>query len=558
MPPGATLWHEPNMGSARLIGALIWAFAPIAFAQSPTVGGLLNNYGYTLPGLPNYGIAQGSIFDVFGNDLASTTSPLLATPAKSVNGVSISVTVNGTTTTPLIYFVSPGQIAAVLPSATPAGDGTLTVTTSAGASPPFGIQVVPSSFGILTLNNGAGPAVGYDANNNSAAFSYTNAINPGEIVELWGTGLGPVANDATDTVVGVPVEVDIGGVPASVQYAGRSASVGLDQINVVVPPGVSGCNVSVVVVESGVVSNFATLPVASSGRVCSDLISPFTPTVLNDLGTSGTFSYAFIDISQTSLGGASPETSWDDGIATFARMSAAEVNSGQYALAFGQVTSIGSCNVSTFQSVGPPPPPKPPNVTYLNAGSVINIGEPGGAATWMSPRPTNPAGDEYGIFGSCLLTCYPTFIPATGGAFTFNNGSGGEDVGPFTANLQVPAPIVWSNMNSLSSPIQRANGVTITWTGGDSGTYVQITGSSQARPSAQGASSAGGMFTCLAPSSASAFAVPPAVLLALPPNYGFSWLAVSNYVDPVQFTAPNIDYAFVEGYFRNIIVMAYQ
>jgi len=553
------------MGSAKPICLLACVSAPIAFAQTPTIGGLLNNYSYTLPGLPNYGIAQGSIFDVFGNDLASTTSPLLATPAKSLDGVSIGVTVNGTTTTPLIYFISPNQIGAVLPSATPAGTGTLTVTTAAGASAPFDIQVVPGAFGILTLNNGTGPAVGYDANNNSAAFSYTNAVNPGEIVELWGTGLGPVSNDATDTAIGVPVEVDIGGVPASVQYAGRSASVGLDQINVVVPPGVSGCNVSVVVVENGVVSNFATLPVASSGRVCSDLISPFTATVLNDLSTSGTFSYAFIDISQTSSGGASPETSWDDGIATLARMSAAEVNSGQYALAFGQVTSIGSCNVSTFQSVGPPPPPKPPNVTYLNAGSVINIGEPGGATTWMSPRPTNPAGDEYGIFGGCLLTCYPTFIPATGGSFTFNNGSGGKDVGAFTATLQMPPPIVWSNMNSIASPIQRANGITVNWTGGDPNTYVQIVGSSVTPPGAHGTSSVGGMFTCLAPTSPGAFLVPPAVLLALPPSNGssvggsgFGLLIVSNYTNPVPFTAPDIDYAFVEGYFRNIISVAYQ
>jgi uncharacterized protein (TIGR03437 family) len=218
-----------NMRSSKLILALTCAFAPIAFAQAPTVSGLLNNYSYTLPGLPNYGIAQGSIFDIFGAGLASTTSPLQATPSKSLDGVSISVTVNGATATPLIYFVSPGQIDAVLPSATPAGNGTLTVTTGAGASAPFDIQVVPSAFGILTLSSGTGPAAGYDINNNYTLFSYTNAVNPGEMLELWGTGLGPVANDATATRVGVPVEVDIGGVQASVEYAGRSAFVGLDQ-----------------------------------------------------------------------------------------------------------------------------------------------------------------------------------------------------------------------------------------------------------------------------------------------------------------------------------------
>jgi|HubBroStandDraft_1064217.scaffolds.fasta_scaffold57282_4 hypothetical protein len=73
------------------------------------------------------------------------------------------------------------------------------------------------------------------------------------------------------------------------------------------------------------------------------------------------------------------------------------------------------------------------------------------------------------------------------------------------------------------------------------------------------------MFTCMAPTSAVAFAVPPAVLLALPASLSYcggcstSWglLVVGNYVHPVPFTAPGIDYAFVEGYFRNIITTAY-
>ena len=543
------------MRSTRLICALACAFAPIAFAQTPTVSGLLNNYSYTLPGLPSYGIAQGSIFDIFGTYLASTASPLQATPPQSLDGVSISVTVNGATTTPLIYSVSPGQIDAVLPSATPAGKGTLTVTTSAGASAPFDIQVVPSGFGILTLNSGTGPAAGYDINNNYALFSYTSAVNPGEMLELWGTGLGPIANDATDTAVGVPVEVDIAGIQASVEYAGRSAFVGLDQIDVVVPSGVAGCNVSVVVVESGVVSNFATLPVASSGRTCSDPINPFTATVLNDLSKNGSFSYGFIDIGTGALG--------DSGAATFARIGAAEVNSGQYANALGQVTSIGSCNVYTFITSSTPTAAiveNLPKVTYLDAGSVIDIGGPGGTTTPMNQETNIGAGVYATTPYLCGQLCAVSFIPATGGSFTFNNRSGGSDVGAFTANLQMPPPIVWSNMNSIASPIQRANGITVTWTGGDSNTYVQITGISDAvNP---GASSVlGGVFTCMAPTSAGTFAVPPAVLLSLPPSdsldsYGL--LAVNNYINPVPFTAPGIDYAFVEGYFSDVILTAYQ
>jgi hypothetical protein len=309
------------------------------------------------------------------------------------------------------------------------------------------------------------------------------------------------------------------------------------------------------VVESGVVSNFATLPVASSGRTCSDPINPFTATVLNDLSENGSFSYGFIDIGKSD---AFP----DNGAATFARMSAAEVSSGQYANALGQVTSFGSCNVYTFITSSTPTAAiveNLPKVTYLNAGSVIDIGGPGGTTTPMNQDAAMGVG-VYATFGACGIICIPSFIPATGGSFTFNNESGGTDVGAFTATLQMPPPIIWSNMNSIASPIQRADGVTVTWTGGDFNTYVQITGISTAvNP---GASSVlAGVFTCMATTGAGAFAVPPAVLLSLPPSdslpsYGL--LQVSNYVNPVPFTAPGIDYAFAEGYFSNVIVTAYQ
>src|SRR5271155_5468937 len=97
--------------------ALAGIFAGSALGQTPTVGGLLNNYSFTLPGLPNYGIAEGSIFDIFGTNLSSTSTALQDPPLKTtLNGVTIAVTVNGTTTNPLIYFLSPGQIAAILPS----------------------------------------------------------------------------------------------------------------------------------------------------------------------------------------------------------------------------------------------------------------------------------------------------------------------------------------------------------------------------------------------------------------------------------------------------------
>ena len=120
-------------------------------AGAPSAAQILNNYSYTLPGLPNYGIAPGALFIVTGAALASNATPVLQSSASpgiptTLNGTSLSVTVNGVTTNPGLYYTSAGQLAAVLPSNTPLGSGTLTVTTAGGSSQ-IPIQVVQSALG---------------------------------------------------------------------------------------------------------------------------------------------------------------------------------------------------------------------------------------------------------------------------------------------------------------------------------------------------------------------------------------------------------------------------
>jgi uncharacterized protein (TIGR03437 family) len=106
------------------------ALAGLAAAQ-PRITGIQNNYSYLLPGTPNYGIAQGSIFVLYGTNMApagllqQSFEPALS---RNLGGVSIKTTVAGTTTEAIPYYVSPTQIAAILPSATPVGTGSMTVT----------------------------------------------------------------------------------------------------------------------------------------------------------------------------------------------------------------------------------------------------------------------------------------------------------------------------------------------------------------------------------------------------------------------------------------------
>src|SRR5579862_1654287 len=530
----------------RLAGftlALAVCFAGSALAQ-PSVTSLENIYSWTLPGLPNYGIAQGSIFAIFGANLASTTVPLQPPPLQTtLSGVTVNVTVGGTTTQALLYYLSPTQINAVLPSATPVGTGTITVTNGAGTSADFPIIVLKNGFGLLTWNYGNGPVQGYNASDGYVLMNQLAATNPGDVLELWGTGLGPVQGDATLVNAGDSVEVDIGGVKAQLNYAGRSGFTGLDQINVVVPAGVSGCNASVVVKSGNIYSNFGTLPVVASGRTCSDPTIPFSADLLAKIAQTGSISIGVVGISQTTTQGTTVGGitvgggTTDSGHADFIKFTYAEFIEG--ASYSGFATSIGSCAVSFFKtSTNNPNPPQPFQFTYLNAGNDVNINGPNGLIA-MPLTTTN------GIEFYSTPSSVPSFIPASGGTFTFDNGSGGPDVGGFSTQLQISAPFTWTNMNSISM-VSRASGLGVNWTGGDPGTFVNITGLSFGAVNGSSTDFVAGSFTCQAPTSAGSFTVPAAVLQSMPPSatiagISFSTLSLSNDTNPVTFSATGLD-----------------
>jgi uncharacterized protein (TIGR03437 family) len=558
------------MKSAGITLALAGIFAGIAVAQTPTVTGLLNNYSNTLPGLPNYGIAQGSIFVIYGTNFSSTSTPLQYPPPATLNGVSISVTVNGATTSPLFYYLFPTQIAAVLPSATPVGTGTITVTTSAGASAAFPIIVVQSAFGLLTTNNGSGPAQGYDASinpsNQYTLFSFSEAANPGDILELWGTGLGPVANDATGVSVTPMAQVFIGGVAATVQYSGRSGFVGLDQINVVVPKGLSGCYVSVVVVTANnYESNFGTVAVTPSGRTCSDTNNPITSAILNQIAQSGTFSIGVIGLAEATTPAVSVDGipisaggTTDLGSATFIKITSSQLSAGT-SITGGASASLGSCVVNFYNASLSSPTPPTIAFTFLNAGPDVNITGPDGAIA-MPLNSVTVEGTTYETYGTPPTDT--SFIPAAGGTFTFDNGAGGPDVGAFKTSINLTSPLVWSNMNSIST-VTRASGLTVNWTGGDPSTYVGITGLSYGTINGSTTDFVVGDFSCEAPTQAGTFTVPPSVLLGLPAStsvagISFSSLSVSNYSAPVTFQATGLDLGIVVADYESTITVTYQ
>ena len=258
---------------------LVLASGSLSAQTQPKIasGGVLNSGSYSPPGLPNAAIAQGSLFVVKGTNLGpAVLQQVAAYPlTASLGGTSVAVTVNGTTTRPLLFYTSAGQIAAILPSATPVGTGTITITYNGQTSATSAIQVVSSSFGIYTVN-ASGNGAGLITNQSFQLASSNAAANPGEAFIIFGTGVGPATGDETGPGSGlklgtIPVEVLVGGKSASVYgYARAPQFSGLDQVAFAVPAGVTGCAVPVAVKIGTVISNYVSLAIAASGRTCSD------------------------------------------------------------------------------------------------------------------------------------------------------------------------------------------------------------------------------------------------------------------------------------------------
>ena len=522
-----------------------------ASGTAPSITAVENAATNIPPGLPNSAIAQGSMFVVKGSNLGPATIAIAtAFPlTTAIGGTSIKVTVNGTTVDAIMYYSLAAQIAAILPSKTPTGTGTLTVSYN-GQSATAPIAVTKSNIGIFTVSqSGTGDAIAF-LNSDSALITPTHAANAGDVVIFWGTGLGPVSSDETQPAVqsdltGVPLQVFLGGKQANVLFRGRNACCSsVDTVYVSIPDGLSGCAVSVNMQIGNLISNTTTIAVASNGRTCTPVSSTTT-------GLAGTNPLRFggivleRSVVSSSTGASTFTEKADTASAIFEKITPS--SSGSATGSQIDVNSYGSCTVS-FRTSGGNTPTGTPTVQYLDAGDSIAMTAPFGNRTLAKSSP----GGGVTLYGASVDQTATTF---TAGQYTFT-GPGGADVGPFTATYTMPAPFVWTNQTSITS-VNRASGVSITWSGGDPSGYVSIAGTSVAYGSSA-SNSTTASFICTARVSDGSFTVPPIVLLGLPPSSAApgsavvlpGTLAVTNVGTPGSFPAPSgIDYASVSSVF---------
>jgi len=525
----------------RHLVCICLALAPAVVTAQPSIdnNGIVNAASYAKVALPNSSIAQGSFFSVFGNNLGPAQSPSLAFPLKpNLGGVTLTVTAGGQNFSAIPLFVGPGQINAVLPSDVPVGPATLTVNYNNGSSSTASFQVVAHSFGIFTVaQSGNGPGVIQNAK--YVQYALGNAALAGDAAIIWGTGLtgvsgqefaGPLPGDHPD----VPVEVYVGLTKADVSYRGRSGCcVGVDQIVFTVPAGITGCEIPVAVKIGDIVSNFVTMPIAEAGanRVCSDSNGP-SPSTITEYLSKGYSGGGITLQRQTTttpalpppIGTGQPTTSTSDtGSANFAKIPPVDLT---IALNPFQVTTIGTCTIFAF--VGDTPViPDNFTATPLDAGPYISVQGPDGTKqlTLQSKGSYNAqlggsSGGGFGGFGVLNMGMVPhdtapLFLDP--GAYTVT-GPGGADVGKFTVDLNIAKPLTWTNESSITA-VTRANGQSVTWTGGDPSSIVMISGFSlELGSNPDGSDTIGAGFTCYAPDSAGQFEIPAVVLDNLPPS----------------------------------------
>jgi len=222
---------------------------------TPNITAVVNDASFAAP------IAAGSWVALFGSNLAPASSNRKWNEATEIVNGKLPTSLDGTSVmvngkAAVVEFVSPGQVNIQPPDDAATGPVPVVVTTSAGVSNSFTVNLAAFAPGLFPAT---APFVVAQHADNSYVTSAAPA-KPGETIILWGTGFGAasptvpagqvfsgankLSGTVTATVGGRSVTPDFGGVVGA----------GLVQINLTIPAGTAAGNVPVVLTVGGVQS----------------------------------------------------------------------------------------------------------------------------------------------------------------------------------------------------------------------------------------------------------------------------------------------------------------
>ena len=204
-------------------------------------------------------VAPGGFISIFGQEMTGATSESNTLPLPSqVNGTQVLMAGRPL---PLLY-VAPGQINAQVPfNLAVNSTQQLVVMRGSSISVPQDVVVAAAQPAVYTQDaSGTGPGSIQNASNNSTLVTAANPAQAGDVVVIYCNGLGAVSPPVPEGVGATglsstvsPLTATIGGIPATVQFAGLTPGIpGLYQVNAVVPAGLpSGTQVPVVLTIAG-------------------------------------------------------------------------------------------------------------------------------------------------------------------------------------------------------------------------------------------------------------------------------------------------------------------
>ncbi|HUB79012.1 MAG TPA: SBBP repeat-containing protein [Bryobacteraceae bacterium] len=234
----------------------LWVAAAVN-AATQSLGPAVLDWGYAFGT-----VAPGEIVTIYGAMLGPDTG--VAAPA----GSALPTTLGGTsvlfnnTPAPLLYAQA-DQVNAIVPFEVQGASTTMTVEYNGARYGPLTLPVNTTIPGIFSIDaSGAGQAA--VRNQDGSVNSASNPAAKGSVISVYATGAGLMnvpANDGAITSLTPPfpatqlsIGVQIGGVPAAIQYSGAAPGLvaGAIQVNAYVPQNApSGAAVPIVLLVGG-------------------------------------------------------------------------------------------------------------------------------------------------------------------------------------------------------------------------------------------------------------------------------------------------------------------
>jgi uncharacterized protein (TIGR03437 family) len=250
---------------------VVAASASVTSTKNTTSGQWVANVSYAASG---YHLAPESIAVAYShgfNFVASLVVAGVQPVPQSLGGLTVTVQDSAGVSRPAgIYYAGQSAVSYVVPKGTAPGVATVTIGNTVSAA------LIGTAAPEIATANGTGSGAPYAG---AVLVSANNTQTPVPVFRCTSSGCQPAPmslGGPTDTLVLVlygtgirgnsglaNVAAEIGGVPATVAYAGaNSAYSGFDQINVTVPKSLAGAgNIPVVITIDGVTANVVTIDI---------------------------------------------------------------------------------------------------------------------------------------------------------------------------------------------------------------------------------------------------------------------------------------------------------